>query len=74
MLSLEGQEWRERRVKLSPIFTSGKMKMMFEIVDSISDKLVNVFDKKADDSKSFDAKEWTARFTSDVIGNFLIRS
>ena len=68
MLSLDGQEWRERRVKLSPIFTSGKMKMMFEIVDSISNKFVNVFNGSQDNSQVFDIREWTARYTSDVIG------
>jgi cytochrome P450 len=68
LLSLDGQEWRERRVKMTPIFTSGKMKMMFETVDSISDKLVDVFEKDDDGSREFDVREWTSKFTTDVIG------
>jgi cytochrome P450 family 6 len=70
MLSLEGQEWRDRRVKLSPIFTSGKMKMMFETVDTIADKLVEVLNAKLVNSESLDVRLWAAKFTADVIGWF----
>lgn len=42
--------------------------MMFEIIDSISDKLVDVFGKKVDGSSTFDVREWSGKFTSDVIG------
>jgi cytochrome P450 family 6 len=70
MLSLEGQEWKDRRVKFSPIFTSGKMKMMFETVDSIGDKLVEVFNVKLVNSESFDVRLVAAKYTSDVIGWF----
>jgi cytochrome P450 family 6 len=73
-LSLEGQEWRERRVKLSPIFTSGKMKMMFETVDKIGDKLVEVVDKDLKDSKTLEMKDLAGRFTADVIGRLIFSS
>jgi cytochrome P450 len=56
---------------MTPIFTSGKMKMMFETVDSISDKLVDVFEKDDDGSREFDVREWTSKFTTDVIGLIL---
>lgn len=69
MLSLEGQEWRDRRVKLSPIFTSGKMKMMFDTVDLISDKFVEVVSKMLTTTTILEMREVAARYTSDVIGN-----
>lgn len=69
LLSLQGQEWRDRRVKLSPIFTSGKMKMMFNTVDTISDRLVNVINSDLEKSKTLEMRVLAAKFTADVIGN-----
>ena len=69
MLALEGQEWRDRRVKLSPIFTSGKMKMMFETVDTIGDKLISVMNKGLETSNMLEMKDLAAQYTNDVIGN-----
>ena len=69
LLTLEGAEWRERRAKLTPIFTSGKMKMMFEIVNKISDKLAIVIDKELKLSCDLEMREILAKLTTDVIGN-----
>jgi cytochrome P450 family 6 len=68
-LTLDGQEWKDRRVKLTPMFTSGKMKMMFEIIDSIGDKLVNVLGKEVTKSSDQEMRNWSQRFTGDNIGN-----
>lgn len=56
-------------MKLSPIFTSGKMKMMFEIVDSIGDKFVDVLNMKLKASSVLEMRELAGRLTADVIGN-----
>lgn len=68
-LTLEGQEWRERRVKLSPIFTSGKMKMMFDTVDAIGDKFVKAIDKEIKITNSLEMRHMFAKFTTDVISS-----
>jgi cytochrome P450 len=68
-LTLDGQEWKDRRVKLTPMFTSGKMKMMFEIIDSIGDKLVSVLGKEVTNSSDQEMRNWAQRFTGDNIGN-----
>lgn len=68
-LTLEGQEWRDRRNKLSPIFTSGKMKMMFDIVEDIGDKFVEVIDKELSITREMDMREMLAKFTTDVISS-----
>lgn len=69
LLTLEGSEWKDRRVKLSPIFTSGKMKLMFEIVDSIGDKLINVLEKMILKTNDIELKSLSSKYASDVIGN-----
>jgi cytochrome P450 family 6 len=69
LLSLDGQEWRDRRTKMSPIFTSGKMKMMFETVDRISDKLAEVLGTNLETSSVHEMKRWSQKFTADNIGN-----
>lgn len=38
--------WRNLRKKLTPFFTSGKMKQMFPILDHVSDNLVAHFEEK----------------------------
>ena len=69
LLTLSGAEWRERRTKLTPIFTPVKIKMMFNIIDSISDLLVKVVGSAVEISDSQDMRMWAQRFSADSIGN-----
>ncbi|KAH8309645.1 hypothetical protein KR059_012640 [Drosophila kikkawai] len=76
LFSIEGQKWRHLRHKLTPTFTSGKMKHMFPInmfptVLNVGEELIRVFDEKISSSSSPQTLEVTnllARFTADVIG------
>ena len=69
ILTVEGAEWKELRTKLSPTFTGGKMKLMFDIVNEISDRLVRVVGDEVKITSTIEMKEYTAKYTSDVIGN-----
>lgn len=68
-MTLNGQEWKDRRVKLTPIFTSGKMKLMFELIDALSDKMVGIIDDQLKNTKELEMRSWMQRFTIDSIGN-----
>ncbi|GJQ82012.1 Cyp6a9 [Trypoxylus dichotomus] len=68
VFSLSGERWRNLRIKLTPTFTSGKMKMMFPILVKTSQELVATLRKECANG-SIDAKDISARFTTDVIGN-----
>lgn len=69
LLTLEGKEWKNRRVKLSPIFSSGKMKMMFEIIDSIGEKMVSIIDDNILNCQDVEVRNMVQRYTADNIGN-----
>ncbi|KAH8410873.1 hypothetical protein KR222_005602, partial [Zaprionus bogoriensis] len=69
---LEGEEWRSMRHKLTPVFTSGKMKHMFGVVVKVGRHLEKTMDAAVDaaakDSSDIEIKDLCARFTTDVIG------
>lgn len=45
------------------------MKMMFNILDNISDKLINVTNQEINQSNTIEVRDLARKFTSDVIGN-----
>ncbi|GBP96555.1 Probable cytochrome P450 6a21 [Eumeta japonica] len=69
LFNLEGNKWRHMRNKLSPTFTSGKMKLMFPIIVSISEEFVQVFAQAAQVNEVVEVSDLMARFTTDVIGS-----
>lgn len=69
LLALRGDKWKNMRYKLSPTFTSGKMKQMFNIVLSCSELLNKVVSDEVKNGEAIDIKEFFARFTTDVIGS-----
>ncbi|PSN38879.1 hypothetical protein C0J52_18964 [Blattella germanica] len=66
---LPGTRWRQLRVKLSPTFSSGKMKMMFQILVDCGVELGNLIEKMTIDGKMIDFKDVLARFGTDVISS-----
>jgi cytochrome P450 family 6 len=51
MPMLKGQIWHHLRTKLTPVFTSSKMKMMFYLVDSCGKELADCLEKATADGK-----------------------
>ncbi|KAL3280180.1 hypothetical protein HHI36_017680 [Cryptolaemus montrouzieri] len=67
LFAIEGKKWKLLRNKLSPTFTSGKMKMMYETVVDCTVGLFKVMDKEI--GNSVDIKDILGRFTTDIIGS-----
>ncbi|VVC31925.1 Hypothetical protein CINCED_3A000677 [Cinara cedri] len=64
-----GQKWKVMRQKLSPGFTSGKLKCTNDQIKECSDQLIQFVDEKlSKQSDGFDVKEIFGKFTTDVIG------
>lgn len=64
---IEGDEWRRLRAKVSPTFTSGKMKNMFHMILHVGDELVKHLNGIVG-AEPINVREYLARFTTDVIG------
>lgn len=68
LFTIEDTEWKNMRQKLTPTFTSGKMKNMFETVVTVSDLMIKKLQQNKN-SEVVEVKEALSEFTTDVIGN-----
>ncbi|KAK5638811.1 hypothetical protein RI129_013106 [Pyrocoelia pectoralis] len=69
LFSLKGKKWRNLRAKLTPTFTSGKMKMMFRLVLECGKHMTDAMDEICKKQVPLDIKDWLGRFGTDVIGS-----
>jgi len=67
LTQLEGEQWKKVRTLVSPIFTSGKLKMMVPHVQKCADNLDQVFAAAADSGEILEAKEIFGKYTLDAI-------
>ncbi|XP_022908695.2 probable cytochrome P450 6a13 [Onthophagus taurus] len=65
LVNIEGDKWRKLRTKLTPTFTSGKMRNMFIILTKCGEQMLDALNE----TKEVDIKEILGCFTTDVIGN-----
>ncbi|KAM9314570.1 cytochrome P450, family 3, subfamily A, polypeptide 65 isoform 2-T2 [Pholidichthys leucotaenia] len=63
----EDDQWRRIRSVLSPSFTSGKLKEMFEIMKHHSATLISNMKKKADKDEPLELKEFFGPYSMDVV-------
>lgn len=68
LFSHNSEKWKKLRVKFTPTFTSGKMKMMFHNVVDSSKHLIEELQKYVDRKEDIDIYEIAGCFTTDVIG------
>ncbi|XP_058130755.1 probable cytochrome P450 6a14 [Anopheles ziemanni] len=66
LFALEGHEWRVLRQKLTPTFTSGRMKQMFGTIQQVAEEFLKYMNDNC--HKEIEMKDVLARFTTDVIG------
>ncbi|TRY75154.1 hypothetical protein TCAL_08536 [Tigriopus californicus] len=67
LLFLKGELWKDVRSTFSPIFTSGKMKLMMHFMKAISLKLTNEMGKSAQGKVPIDLKAIFGKFSMDTI-------
>ncbi|KAI4459162.1 cytochrome p450 [Holotrichia oblita] len=69
LFNIEGDEWRFWRTRLSPTFSSGKMKNMFKIMMDCGQGLENEIEKLCKNKQAVEIKEIVARFTTNSTGS-----
>ncbi|RZB40990.1 p450 domain containing protein [Asbolus verrucosus] len=69
LVNVTGTRWRNLRSKLTPTFTSGKMKMMFHTLVECEANLRKQMEAKCATKEAINIKDVLACFTTDVIGS-----
>lgn len=69
LFTMEGEEWRNLRQRLTPAFTSGKLKGMFENVTSIGDELVKHFEQFAEKEAEIDIRDFASCYVADCLAS-----
>ncbi|KAJ8944239.1 hypothetical protein NQ314_009516 [Rhamnusium bicolor] len=64
-----GKKWRNLRIKLSPTFTSGKLKSMFQTVIDCGLVLEKYIKENISSKQAVDIKDLLGSFSTDVIGS-----
>ncbi|XP_052870409.1 probable cytochrome P450 6a14 [Anopheles cruzii] len=72
LFALEGSRWRDLRAKITPTFTSGRMKGAFPLVLDTALRFCDFLHTVCGDSagNSVEIRDLMARFTTDVIGSY----
>ncbi|KAM0725020.1 putative cytochrome P450 6a13 [Formica fusca] len=70
LFNLEGRKWKGLRSKLTPAFSSGKLKRMFYLLVECCEELQRLIDASCHaDRSTIEVRELAAKFIIDVIGS-----
>ncbi|XP_076226786.1 LOW QUALITY PROTEIN: cytochrome P450 6A1-like [Nomia melanderi] len=69
ILNLEPAQWRPLRSKLSPVFSSGKLKDMYSFIVDCSTNVIKYLDRVVEKGDIVKVRNITQKYTLDVIGN-----
>nr|ARO50442.1 cytochrome P450 [Chironomus tentans] len=69
LFTTSGQEWKDLRQKLSPIFTVGRTKMIFPIIAETADRMIEYLKQPDTNRETIEMKEIFSSFTTEVVAN-----
>ncbi|XP_047998831.1 cytochrome P450 6B7-like [Leguminivora glycinivorella] len=68
LIMCEGDLWKFLRQRMTPAFTTGKLKAMFPLIVARAEKLQRVAGEAAASGAEVDVRDLMARYTTDFIG------
>jgi cytochrome P450 family 6 len=71
LFSLEGEDWKQLRHQLTPAFSSGKIKGMFQSVKFIGSQLVEHIKPLAENEEIIEHREFAGRFVADCLASLV---
>lgn len=69
IFNMEGNAWKTLRTKVTPTFTSSKMKYMFDTMLNCSEEMENHLEEQVKMGNYVDFRETLAKYGTDVIGS-----
>lgn len=69
IFSLPGSEWKNLRTKLTPAFTSGKLKGMFPIIANVASEFVKVCETTTETHEEVDVRQIAGRYVADCLAS-----
>lgn len=69
LVFLTDQRWKNLRYKLTPVFSSGKLKTMYDQLDECAGEMESYFSDSIKRNNLLEMRDCMAKFTTDVIGS-----
>lgn len=69
LFALPGEAWKSLRARLTPAFTSGKLKSMYPIIKNVGDELVKFMTPLADKNETIDIRDFAGRYVIDCLAS-----
>lgn len=69
LFALPGEAWKTLRTRLTPAFTSGKLKGMFPTLKTVGDELVKFMKPLAEKSEEIDISDLAGRYVIDCLAS-----
>nr|CAD7448682.1 unnamed protein product [Timema bartmani] len=66
---MKGEKWRWLRSKLTPTFSSGKLKMMFQVLTECASEMNTYVESIASKQESIEMRELFAQYNTEIIGS-----
>lgn len=67
IFNTRGQKWKDLRAKMTPTFTSGRMKAMFPIISMNNNRLIDYLQPSADKNEQIEFKQVFQQLSVEVI-------